>query len=232
MKESERMVQNKDWTGGNASIFKSLLGASNHTEAERETHDYYATSPEAAEWFLKIEPEITNIWECFCGEGHLAKVFNEAGKLKAVSDLIDRGYYPEGINTKYPLDFFKFDKKWKGDIVSNPPYKYALESIQHALDLINEGHYVAMFMKITFLEGKNRKKFFEETPPIRVHVSSSRIPCAINGQFTQPKKDKAGNIVLDKEGNPVMEKNSSAACYAWFVWQKGYKGDTVIRWFN
>ena len=228
-------MKNKDWTGGNASIFKSLLGASNHTEAERETHDYYATAPEASEWLLKIEPEINNVWECFCGEGHLAEPLRKAGKLKAVSDLIDRGYYPENVKYFYGNDFlndFNSNTKYGGDIVSNPPYKYALECIQHALDLITEGHYVAMFMKITFLEGKTRKKFFEETPPIRVHVSSSRIQCAINGQFTQPKKDKEGNIILDKEGNPVMEKNSSAACYAWFVWQKGYKGDTIVKWFN
>ena len=222
----------KDWTGGNASIFKSLLGASNHTETDRETHDYYATSPEAAEWLLRIEPEISNIWECFCGEGHLAKVFNNEGKLGAASDLIDRGYYPEGVFHKYPLDFFQFNKVWKGDIVSNPPYKYALESVRHALELVNDGRYVAMFMKITFLEGKNRKNFFKEYPPIRVHVSSSRIPCAINGEFETPKKDKGGNIVLDKEGNPILVKGSSAACYAWFVWQKGFKGYPEIRWFN
>lgn len=24
----------------------------------------------------------------------------------------------------------------------------------------------------------------------------------------------------------------SAVCYAWFVWEKGYKGDTIVRWFN
>ena len=24
----------------------------------------------------------------------------------------------------------------------------------------------------------------------------------------------------------------SAAAYAWFVWEKGFKGEPVIRWFN
>jgi len=23
-----------------------------------------------------------------------------------------------------------------------------------------------------------------------------------------------------------------AIAYAWFVWEKGYKGDTVLKWFN
>ncbi len=25
---------------------------------------------------------------------------------------------------------------------------------------------------------------------------------------------------------------SSAMAYAWFVWEKGYKGETVVGWFN
>ena len=34
----------KDWTGNGKSIF-TTLGASNHTEKEREINDYYATDP-------------------------------------------------------------------------------------------------------------------------------------------------------------------------------------------
>lgn len=26
--------------------------------------------------------------------------------------------------------------------------------------------------------------------------------------------------------------SSSAAAYAWFVWEKGYKGETIVKWFN
>lgn len=25
---------------------------------------------------------------------------------------------------------------------------------------------------------------------------------------------------------------SSAAAYAWFVWEKGYQGETIVKWFN
>ena len=222
----------KDWTGGKASTFK-CLGSSSHCDHERETNDFYATSSEASEWLLKIEPQLDNIYENFVGMGHLAEPIRRAGKLKAVSDLIDRGYHPEGISAKYPLDFFEFNKHLKNtDIISNPPYKFSKQAVEHSLELIDEGRYVCMFLKLTFLEGKERKKFFEKYPPIRVWVSSSRILCAMNGEFEKPKKDKSGNILTDKEGNPILERQSSAACYAWFVWQKGYKGDTVIKWFN
>ena len=221
----------KDWVGGKASTFK-CLGASNHTDHDRQEHDYYATSPEASEWLLKIEPEINNIWECSCGEGHLAEPFRKAGKLKAVSDLIDRGYSPENIKVKYPFDFLECKNVWKGDIVTNPPYKFASEWVEKSLECLQDGHYLALFLKLTFLEGKERKKLFEKYPPVRVWVSSSRILCAMNGEFEKPKKDKNGNVLTDGSGTPIMERQSSAACYAWFVWKKGYTGDTVIKWFN
>ena len=38
----------KDWVGGSAAVFKTL-GASNHTDADRQREDYYATEPEATD---------------------------------------------------------------------------------------------------------------------------------------------------------------------------------------
>lgn len=222
---------NKDWTGNKAALFV-CNGASGHAKEEREENDYYATEPVAAEWLLKIEPQIADIWETAVGEGHLAKVFNEAGKLSIVSDLIDRGYHPEDIPNCFGKDFLQMNKVWRGDVVTNPPYASSIEWAQHSLDVIQEGRYSALFMKLTFLEGKGRRKFFEENPPIRVWVSSSRIPCAKNGEFYKPKKDKEGNEVLGEDGKPIMIKESSAACYAWYIWQKGYKGPTELKWFN
>ena len=63
-------MDKKDWTGNYNSIFKTL-GASNHTDSERQIEDYYATSPSAAELLLQLEVFKQNIWECACGEGHL-----------------------------------------------------------------------------------------------------------------------------------------------------------------
>ena len=224
-------MPNKDWKGNRAAVFV-CNGATGHAKEDREENDYYATDPVAAEWLLKIEPQLDKIWETAAGEGHLAEVFRKAGKLKAVSDLIDRGYHPEEIAQSFGKSFFQMNKVWKGDVVTNPPYASSVEWAQHSLDVIEEGHYSALFMKLTFLEGKGRKKFFEENPPIRVWVSSSRIPCAKNGEFYKPKKNKDGSIAVNYVGEPIMVKESSATCYAWFIWQKGYKGDTVIKWFN
>jgi hypothetical protein len=50
-------------------------------------------------------------------------------------------------------------------IITNPPYKYAKEFVEKALELIDDSRKVAMFLKLTFLEGKARKKLFASAPP-------------------------------------------------------------------
>ncbi len=197
----------KDWNGNQNSIYKTL-GASNHTEKERQPDDYYATEPKAAELLLEQEEFHHTIWECACGEGHLAKVFEAHGHEVISTDLVYRGYGdPE------PLDFLNETiDDFEGDVITNPPYKFALEFVQRALDSIKPGRKVAMFLKLQFLEGKSRKNFFQITPPRRVYVSSSRLKCAKNGEFESIA--------------------SSAVAYAWFVWEKGYTGETVVKWIN
>ena len=184
----------------------TTLGASNHSKYERELNDYYATEPKAAHLLLEVEPTLNNIWECACGEGHLAKIFDSYGILNKASDLIDRGY---GIVEDFLLNKELYPN---GDIVTNPPFKFAQEFIEHALSKVDTGRKVCMFLKVLFLEGKAHKQLFEKYPPKFVYVSSSRLNCAKNGDFNR--------------------YNSGAVAYAWFVWEKGYFGNTVIKWIN
>ncbi len=75
---------------------------------------------------------------------------------------------------KQKEDFLSIDNlEWNGDIITNPPYKYAQEFIEKALQIIPEGNKVAMFLKVQFLEGKGRKKLFLSQPPKTVYVSNS-----------------------------------------------------------
>lgn len=108
------------------------------------------------------------------------------------------------------LIFLRTKGVWVGDILTNPPYKYAKEFVEHSLDLLNKGCYCVMFLKIQFLEGKDRRKLFDNYPPKYVYVNSARQTCYINGDMSK--------------------KMSSASCYCWFVWEKGFKGEPIIRW--
>ena len=100
--------------------------------------------------------------------------------------------------------------EWDGDIITNPPYKYAKEFVEEALRVVTDGHKVAMFLKLTFLEGQARRDLFRQHPPQTVYVSSARLQCGKNGDFS----------------------GTSMVAYAWFVWQKGHQGPTVLKWIN
>ena len=148
----------KDWTGNAKSIY-ATLGASNHTDAEREDNDFYATEPKALILLLERETFDDFVWEPACGKGHLSEVLKQSGYIVKSTDLVDRGYGKSGV------DFLKCTTPFNGDIITNPPYKYAQEFVEHALELIPNGHKVAMFLKLTFLESKNRRSLFESNPP-------------------------------------------------------------------
>lgn len=187
----------------------AMLGATNHLDEgkERQKDDYYATDPRAMELLLEKETFAPTIWEPACGEGHLSKVMQAHGYHVTSTDLVYRGF-----GEKEAYDFLNAPiREFDGDIVTNPPYKHALEFVKRALDCVKDGRKVAMFLRLQFLEGLERRKFFDENPPAVVYVCSKRLSCAINGDFSRA---------------------NGAIAYAWFVWEKGFKGEPAIRWIG
>ena len=105
IKTNEEKRNNKDWNGNHKTTFVTL-GASNHTDHERAEHDYYATEPLAADLICGVEDFEGGIWENCCGEGHLAKRFEELGHEVVSTDLIDRGFgQGAGISELYERVF-------------------------------------------------------------------------------------------------------------------------------
>ena len=194
----------KDWTGNSKAAIAGIA-PSNRSLKDREENDYYATDPKAVEMLCKLEKFSKNILEPACGEGHIAKVLQDKGYNVIACDLIDRGFGKGGV------DFLALDKKnIDADIITNPPYKLAQEFVEKSMDMVASGHKVAMFLKLTFLETAKRRELFSKYPPKFVYVASQRIACWPNGKPT----------------------TQSMVCYAWFIWEKGFHGDTVLRWFN
>lgn len=214
-------LKSRDWTGNSKSIYVTL-GASNHVEEQRQQDDYYATHPSATEWLCRLETFSKDVLEPACGEGHISKVLEKHGYNVESFDLVDRGFGKGGV------DFLQYNEVVDKDIVSNPPYSLASSFVEHAMEIITDGHKVAMFLKLQFLEGKDRAKMFKKYPPKTIYVSSSRIPCGKNGDFYD--RDKEGNVKYDKNGNP--KEISSAVAYGWYVWEKGFVGKPTIEWFN
>ena len=186
------------------------LGANNHTDVEREKDDFYATPPLAVKELLNLESFNTNIWEPCCGMNHITNVLRDNLYNVRTSDIVDR--VNDG-NVEI-IDFLNCDEKWDGDIITNPPYKLATEFVYKAIETVNDGNKVVMFLKLSFLETKKRRLLFDKYPPKYIYVASSRFGCSQTGEF-----DETGNT-------------GSAIAYCWYIWEKGYQGETILRWFN
>ena len=210
---------NKDWTGNRNSVFKTL-GASNHTHKERQNEDFYATDPVATEWLLKLENIHDVVIDNSVGEGDLMFPIIKSGRKVIGFDIVNRFSQHPGFEFRNE-NWLEFNpnKLINADVIFNPPYKLAQEFVEHSINLVEEGRKVCAFLKLQFLEGKKRKELFEKYPPKIVYVSSSRILCAKNADFTG-----------------MREAGGSAVAYAWFIWEKQnvYKEDyiTQIKWFN
>lgn len=203
----------KDWKGNSNSIYKTL-GASNHCTEEREENDFYATPPCATKALIKYCKENNinifdrTILEPACGKGHITDVLIKEGLDIIAFDIIDRGYEHQ----KDKIDFFVYDDDINYNIITNPPYKFAKEFIEHSLDIVKPDSYVCMLLKITFLEGKSRYEMFKNNPPYKVLIFSNRVNCSKQGDF---------------EKDPEY---GGAVGYAWYIWKKGYEGKPEIDW--
>lgn len=197
-----------DWTGNKTSVYANLA-ASSHSEQEREQNDYYATPPSAVEELLKRESFNKYVLEPAVGGGSIAEVLKSHGHIVQSMDIVDRGY--EGTEVRDFLQTSKNDLICSPDIVTNPPYSIATEFVEHALDISMDSVKVAMLLKIQFLETKKRLALFRKYPPKFIYVFTNRIACAKNGNFNG---------------------ESSAVCYAWFVWKKGSISEPIVRWIG
>lgn len=182
-----------------------------HSESPREENDFYSTDPQAVRDLVRMLSENNipipkDIVETSVGQGHIAREFEKLGCRITAYDIVDRGY-PGTIVT----DYLKVTQLPEGCmIVENTPFKLTVEFLKHSLSLMEPGQYICSLQKIQFLEGQSRKKFFQENPPEFVFVFSKRTITYRNGDMEKYK--------------------SSALCYCWFIFRKGYKGDPRIKW--
>lgn len=180
---------------------------------DRVDNDFYATNPKAVEMLFEAEPfNVGDYLEPCVGQGHISNKIKELvpdARMSSI-DLIDRGY-PEVIVADF-LDY-KSDMRWDY-IVTNPPYSLGKEFAEKSLSLLREGGKLAMFMKIQFLEGEKRRQFYKDNPPKAIYVFTKRMATFNNGNE------------LDENG----KRWATTMCHAWIVWEKGFKGEPVVRW--
>jgi predicted RNA methylase len=175
----------------------------------RVEFDFYATPHDSTRKILNVVDLKGSILEPACGQGHISKVLKEFYPESEIvsTDIVDRGFGQGSV------DFLNHDyKRTFTNVITNPPFKEMKEFTEKALELATDK--VLMFGKIQFLEGKGRKEFLEKSPLKYVYVFSERQNPLRNGS------------PVDENGKPW----SSTMCFAWYVWEKGYKGEPQIKW--
>lgn len=159
--------------------------------------EFYPTPSWTTYAILAREPMEGSILEPACGKGDISKIV-DAGQAITSRDLYDHGYGETGV------DFFK-DNEVFDNIITNPPYALANDWVLHGWNRINKK--MILLLRLAFLEGQRRKALiYDVIPPARIWVSSKRI-------------------TMYPEGKQIA--GSSTTAYAWFVWDKEYKGPTT-----
>lgn len=204
------MEKSKDWNGNKKTTYVQL-GASNHCDHDRQELDYYETDSIAIDRLKKVYEIPKNIIEISAGNGALSKRLKDFGHNVISWDIIQRDYPLDKVQDFLSVKEIPSDYS----ILTNPPFSLSSEFVLHSLQLLNEGQQAIFFLKIQFLESNKRYKQIFSQPSLKyVYVATDRIVCGMNGKFT------------DNNGKKI----SSAVCYAWFVFQKGFNGEPTIRW--
>ena len=185
------------------ALFRNI-GASSHSDYERDKYDFYATDPSAilllhTHGLLDDSP----YWETACGNGMMSKELLRLGYDVVSSDKYDHGYGDGGV------DFFKCNKVFEGNLITNPPYRHINRWIEHSLNLASNKVYI--FCRIPTIETIGRyNKIFKHTPPKFICPFVKRVNCYRNG---------------------ITKNYSSAVCYAWFIWDnKDSSKETKVKW--
>ena len=193
--------------------------AGSNSKYGRVENDFYATNPITVKKFLfalekdTLLTEIFNgstVWECACGNGNIVKAMQSYFRTESIyvekylaSDLVNRGY---GNIENFLESTAKADV-----IITNPPFSLINDFIKHGLEQTNR--FLIFFAKIQLLETKARTKILKNSPLRFVYVHSER-----QGTW------RDGNP-LDENGKPW----STTMCMAWFIWDKEYKGEPILR---
>lgn len=176
--------------------------------SSRADADWWITPRWATEALLDRETLPPNVWEPACGDGAMAVPMVERGHAVFATDLHDRGFGRGGVD-------FLLETAMPGRctaIVTNPPFKFATRFLEHSLSLKPEC--IALFCRLSFLEGGERRQIFEEHPPSRVWVFSRRVTLL------------HGSLATEGD-NEAPSEMKGAMAFAWFVWRRHQRSATV-----
>lgn len=184
------------------------LATGNHRHALADRgNDLYETPAVAIQALMRAEKLPRRIWEPAAGRGAIVRPLQAAGHDVLGTDLVDYGAgYAGGVDFLIPgiaESYFSGQEA----IVTNPPFKNAPEFVERALTFVP---YVAMLLRLAFLESEARRFILDEAPLARVRVFRKRLP------------------MMHRDGWEGKHSNSGMA-FAWFIWKRDHIGPTELH---
>lgn len=184
-------------------------------DPNRNKNDLYPTPPIATYILHKYIQLPQNIVEPCAGRGNISIELIRHGYNVHSFDL--HAYDNPLCQITTGQDVMALQKpRGAQALVTNPPYHKDLPRLI-AEKGVDEYDVTALFVRLTFLEGKARRKLFTKHPPSDIIFLSDRI--RFNTGLIEPveKKDQLGGMIA----------------YAWVVWDKRprhYDTATNLRW--
>ncbi len=111
------------------------------------------------------------------------------------------------------VDFLTETKKYN-TIITNPPFSIAYQFIQKAKEIATDK--IIMLLPLSYLHGKKRYDgiWTNKTFPLKVVYVFTRYP------------------MLGEELREDGKYNTGMMVYAWYVWEKSYNGNPIIKWID
>lgn len=179
---------------------------------KRNKNDYYQTPYSMTRQLLEVENFEGNILEPSCGAGAIVKVLRDYDKSVDYCDL-NNGFSLTGIFKNFK-DFVNDDFERYDNIITNPPYSLAKEFILKAKQITNNK--IAMLLPLNYLHGVTRYNeiYLDKEFPLK----SVYVFCRY-GMLEETIRDDG-------------TYRTGMMVYAWYIWDKSYKGEPIIRWLN
>lgn len=172
-------------------------------DPNRNENDLYPTPPLATFILKKYVNLPRKIIEPCAGRGNISVELLRHGYDVRSYDLHEYENTLCDIKTGYDVLELEPPTSKNTGLVTNPPYHKDLPR-KIAEKGVAEYEFTALFVRLTFLEGKKRKKLFTENPPSDIIFLSDRVKFGTGLLEPVEKQDQIGGMIA----------------YMWIVWDK------------
>jgi hypothetical protein len=184
-------------------------------DPDRKENDFYPTPPLATFILCKYVRPPKNVVEPCAGRGNISIELQRNGHNVKSFDLNEYDNSLVDIETGIDVLALERPNGYEG-LITNPPYHKDLPR-KITEKALSEYPYVAMFVRLTFLEGKKRKNLFTKYPPSDIIFLSDRIN--FGSGLVEPinKTHQLGGMIA----------------YMWIVWDRrssNFDRSTKLHW--